>query len=267
MANDDKGKVDRMPDTAPGGQPKARQIADDLLYAIQSGEYQPGARIMGENQIQAQYGVSKITAREALKLLTDWGKVETRHGSGTFVRDFRPVVRNGIRRLSSETWPAGRSIWTADTEGRDTREDVTVYQEDNPGRRVRDALELPDGASALVRFRTHFVDGKPVLLSMSSLITDMVTGSAITQRDTGPGGTYARLRDLGHAPAHFREDIRSRMPLPDEIDRLHIAPGTPVFQLERIAYDADWRPVEINEMTADASAYVFRYDFSVRDMQ
>jgi DNA-binding GntR family transcriptional regulator len=86
-------------------------------------------------------------------------------------------------------------------------------------------------------------------------------GTPIARPETGPGGIYARLADLGRAPARFREDIRSRMPLPAEADRLQIAAGTPIVEICRVALDADGIPVEVNEMTADSSAYVFRYEF------
>jgi GntR family transcriptional regulator len=52
------------------------------------------------------------------------------------------------------------------------------------------------------------------------------------------------------------------MPQPDEADRLDIKPGTPVIDIIRLAVDADGTPVEVNEMTADSSAYIFRYEFT-----
>jgi GntR family transcriptional regulator len=36
-----------------------------------------------------------------------------------------------------------------------------------------------------------------------------------------------------------------------------------VVEIVRTAYTEAGRPVEVNEMVADASAYVFRYDFTV----
>jgi GntR family transcriptional regulator len=51
------------------------------------------------------------------------------------------------------------------------------------------------------------------------------------------------------------------MPQPTEIERLEIAPGTPVVEICRVALDAAGTPVEVNEMTADSSAYIFRYEF------
>jgi GntR family transcriptional regulator len=52
------------------------------------------------------------------------------------------------------------------------------------------------------------------------------------------------------------------MPNSDEAERLEIVPGTPVIDIIRVAVDANGATVEVNEMTADASAYVFRYEFS-----
>jgi DNA-binding GntR family transcriptional regulator len=40
-----------------------------------------------------------------------------------------------------------------------------------------------------------------------------------------------------------------------------IAAGTPVVEIYRVAVDAAGTPVEVNEMTADSSAYIFRYEF------
>jgi GntR family transcriptional regulator len=51
------------------------------------------------------------------------------------------------------------------------------------------------------------------------------------------------------------------MPLPEEAERLALAAATPVVEVVRLAWDRDDAPVELNEMTADASAYIFRYEF------
>jgi GntR family transcriptional regulator len=51
------------------------------------------------------------------------------------------------------------------------------------------------------------------------------------------------------------------MPEPAEAVRLGLPPGTPVVDIVRTAYSADGQVVEVNEMIADASSYVFRYDF------
>ena len=197
----------------------------------------------------------------ALTQLVNWGLVEARKGSGIYVRDFRPIVREGIGRLGQSTWPSGASVWSSETEGRDLAVDqVEVSGADAP-EHVRALLDLPSAAGVVLRSRRYVLDGKPVLLARSWLPAAIAAGTPIAQHETGPGGIYARLTEIGHAPARFREDIRARMPLPDEAGRLQIAAGTPVVEICRVAVDAAGIPVEVNEMTADSSAYIFRYEF------
>jgi GntR family transcriptional regulator len=242
---------------------KHQQIAAELLDVISAGGYAPGTRLSGENEIMRESHVSQGTARQALALLVSWGVAEARKGSGVYVRDFRPVIRDGIARLSGATWQTGRSVWADETEGRNLGIDQIVVREAEPPSHVRELLSLPGGAMTVLRSRRFLVDGKPVMVARSWLPASIAAGTDIAQPDTGPGGIYARLQELGHAPVRFREDLRARMlPEPDEdAVRLALSPGTPVMEIIRTAYDADGTPVEVNEMTADASAYVFRYEF------
>ena len=100
---------------------------------------------------------------------------------------------------------------------------------------VARVLSLTPGEKVTVRSRRFVLEGKPVTLATSYLPARIVAGSAVTQPDTGPGGLYARLKELDHAPAHFSEDVIARMPTADETQALDIAPGTPVLDITRVA--------------------------------
>ncbi|MFF3391276.1 GntR family transcriptional regulator [Streptomyces sp. NPDC002669] len=242
-------------------QPKYQRIADELRDAIQAGRYGPGDRLPGENDLMATYDVARMTARQALGVLQSEGLTESRKGAGVFVRSFRPLRRQGIKRLAQSQWGEGRSIWSADTEDRTLVVDkVNVTEEPAPDR-VAGVLEVEPGAAVCVRRRRFVLDGKPILLATSYLPASLVAGSAITQEDTGPGGTYARLAELGSKPVHFREEIRSRMPSTSEASELELSTGTPVMLICRTAFADKGRPVEINEMTLDAASYILEYDF------
>ncbi|MEU9084662.1 GntR family transcriptional regulator [Streptomyces sp. NPDC048357] len=243
------------------GQPKYQRIADALRTAIQSGEYGPGDRLPGENDLMATYEVARMTARQALGVLQNEGLAEARKGVGVFVRAFRPLRRRGIQRLAHEQWGSGRSIWSTDTEDRELVVDQIEVREEAANNRISDALGVPSGTQVWTRSRRFVLDGKPVLFAMSYLPSDVVVDSAITQVDTGPGGTYARLAELGHGPVHFREEMRSRMPSADEAERLALSMGTPVVQIVRTAFAEGGRVVEVNEMTLDSASYVLEYDF------
>ncbi|MFC5801320.1 GntR family transcriptional regulator [Streptomyces formicae] len=241
--------------------PKYQRIADALKAAIQAGEYGPGDRLPGENDLMATHEVARMTARQALSVLQNEGLAEARKGAGVFVREFRPLRRRGIQRLAQEQWGSGRSIWSADTEDRTLVVDQVQVREEQADERIAGALDLAPGSPVYVRSRRFVLDEKPVLIATSYLPSEIVEGSAITQEDTGPGGTYARLAELGYKPVHFREEIRCRMPSADEAGRLALSMGTPVILIVRTAFADEGRAVEINEMTLDSASYVLEYDF------
>ena len=247
-------------------QPVYRRIADELRAAILDGSYQPGDQLPGENQVMETYKVARATARQGLSVLINEGLAVPRAGAGVFVREFRPVIRDGISRLGASTWPAGRDIWSADSEGRDLQVDQVEVGRAQAPDHVRALLNLDDRSTEVIRRSRRFVlDDKPVLMSVSWLPAAIAGGTQIEQPDTGPGGTYARLADAERAPEWFREDLRARMPLAEETEKLRLPPGTPVVEITRTAYSADGTPVEVNEMTADAGSYVFRYQFTAAD--
>ncbi|MGW6707952.1 GntR family transcriptional regulator [Streptomyces sp. NPDC054956] len=251
-----------MPSDGAVRQPKYLRIAAALKDAIASGEYGPGDRLPGESDLMATYGVARMTARQALGVLQGEGLAEARKGAGVFVREFRVGIRRrGIQRLAVEVWGAGGSIWAAEGKGRDPEVELIGVTEEPSPEAVAGVLGLPEGSSVCVRRRRFLLDGKPVMLATSYLDAALVAGTPITEPDTGPGGIYARLAELGRGPARFREEVRSRMPNAEETASLGLAAGTPVVLVVRTAYAGDRSVVEVNEMVLDASAYVLEYEF------
>ncbi|MGW3584659.1 GntR family transcriptional regulator [Streptomyces rubiginosohelvolus] len=250
-----------MATDATGREPKYQRIAKALKAEIQSGALEPGERLPGENDLMSQYGVARMTARQALGVLQSEGLTEARKGVGVFVRAFQPLRRRGIPRLMREPWGSGRSVWDADLGDRDLSVDRVEVRDGVASENAARVLGLEEGERVWIRSRRFVLDAKPVLLSTSYLPAPLVEGSAITQSDTGPGGIYARLAELGYGPVHFREEIRSRMPLPEEVAKLRLPAGTPVMLICRTAFAEEGRVVEVNEMVLDAAAYVLEYDF------
>ncbi|RKT16133.1 GntR family transcriptional regulator [Streptomyces sp. 1114.5] len=242
-------------------QPKYQRIADALKAAIDTGRYRAGDRLPGENDLMDEYGVARMTARQALGVLQSEGIAEARRGAGVFVRDFRPLRRRGIQRLAQGQWGSGRSIWSADIDNRTLVVDQVSVAERAAPDHVSRVLGVDPGAPMCVRHRRFVLDGKPVLLSTSYLPAGLVAGTAITREDTGPGGTYARLAEIGAKPVHFREEVRSRMPSTEESTRLELSAGTPVILICRTAFADEGQVVELNEMILDAASYVLEYDF------
>ncbi|HEY3614790.1 MAG TPA: FadR/GntR family transcriptional regulator [Gaiellales bacterium] len=56
------------------------QVADQLLSMINSGELKPGDRLPSEAELAADFGVSRTTVREAMRILATRNLIQTRKG-------------------------------------------------------------------------------------------------------------------------------------------------------------------------------------------
>ena len=73
--------------------PRYQQIADDLLAKLRDGTHPVGSMLPTEVELSGQYGVSRYTVREALRLLEAMGLVDRRQGAGTTVAATDPDER------------------------------------------------------------------------------------------------------------------------------------------------------------------------------
>lgn len=83
--------------------PAYEQVADQLRQLIASGAPKPGERLPNEADLAKSFGVSRTTIREALRVLTSEGLIETSRGitGGSFVKRLDPAhvsefLRNGL---------------------------------------------------------------------------------------------------------------------------------------------------------------------------
>ena len=65
----------------------SEQLADALAIGIRDGHWKAGQKLPTESGLVERFGVSRAVVREALQRLKSLGLVETRQGSGAFVRD------------------------------------------------------------------------------------------------------------------------------------------------------------------------------------
>ena len=69
---------------------KSDIVADNVIDMILNEELKPGDRLPVESTLAENFGVSRITIREAFKKLSVMGVVNIRQGDGTYVADFSP---------------------------------------------------------------------------------------------------------------------------------------------------------------------------------
>jgi len=238
------------------------QIADELRSRIESGTYPPGSLLPSESRLAEELGVSRVTINKAITLLRASGDVKVRRGSGTYVRSLPKISRNARRRYAAR----GEGTGAGEVEARKLNlASVTKYREiarvKSP-ERVSEILKLRKGEYTLVRRRVLYADGEPTQIADSYYPWSLVKGSAALQReDTGPGGSYSRLADLGYLPVRFTEDVAVRLPDDAEQRTLEIEAIQPVFEIWHVAYAEQDRPIEVCVHVMPGALWSLRYDW------
>ena len=80
----------------------AEQAEEQIYEYITQQELKKGDRLPNEFQLADRFGVGRSTIREAVKLLVSRGVLETRRGSGTYVRDAVPSDLDPLNLRSAE---------------------------------------------------------------------------------------------------------------------------------------------------------------------
>ncbi|TYB67751.1 GntR family transcriptional regulator [Nonomuraea sp. PA05] len=243
-----------------------KQISDHLRHAIETGSLAPGDKVPSESRLIAHYGVARMTIRQALRELQSEGLTVAEHGRGVFVRSRPPVRRLASDRFARRHRDQGKAAFIAEVEGtggKPSVDSIKVEEAEAP-EFVRTRLGLAAGERVIVRSRRYLIDGHPVETAVSFVPAEIARESPIVMVDSGPGGIYARLEEMGYRLDHFDEEIRSRMPVRDEVRALKLPPGVPVFHLVRTAFAAGGRAVEVCDTVLSSDAYVLSYQLPAR---
>ena len=237
-----------------------RQVAGIIRERIASGEYARGGLLPKEDDLAAQLNVSRSVVNEALRMLRSEGLVRTQRGRGTSVHKIPVIRRDAAGRQRRQVREAGGARGAFDAEiramGLTPRSEVTPEQVPAPAH-VAEILGVEEGDTVLARHRVMYADDVPVQVATSWIPWDIAEGTPLTEVDTGPGGTYSRLADLGHAPSTFSERTRLRIPDADEAQALDMETTGRVFVIMRVARTADGRAVEAIETVMPAHQWEF----------
>jgi GntR family transcriptional regulator len=238
-----------------------RQIANHIRRSIHEGAYAAGARIPTEQELRDTYNVSRDTARKAIAVLVAEGLVETIHGSGTVVRERRPVVTVTSAYVTQADGGA-RAQWTSELhrQGLDGSQQIREVSTVSTSAEIAGMLGLEAGAPAVLRRRTMLLDDEPVQLADSYYPADLAEGTELAQPAKLTGGTIAALERLGVPPVRFHEEISARMPTQDERTLLRLAAGVPVLRHIRVSYAAGDRAVEYSEAVMSSDRNVLAFD-------
>ncbi|HEU4964615.1 MAG TPA: GntR family transcriptional regulator [Bacilli bacterium] len=206
-------------------------VIDRIKEWVSSGEWPPGTRLPSEFELAKEFGVSRATLREALRVLEEEGVVNRKHGIGTFIAE-RSLVQAGIEQLFSVTeWiergqrKPGTSHFAAE-EGVATEEDQKAF-----------GLKGPAPMLFLTRVRT--ADGEPVVYC-----EDRIPQALLPEGLNGFDGSLFHLLEAAGRPiAYAKTTIKPLAKHPTVFPALNVREGQALLLLEQMHVDIHEQPV------------------------
>lgn len=233
--------------------PMYRQIADDLRAQIEKGDLVPGQQLQTELELRDSYNASRNTVRDAIRLLTTLGLVETKPGQGTFVaQKINPFVTTltgdpltGLgsdegARLLSEVARKKRNATTSPVQ-------VEIQQASDEQSAM---LRIKARDEVISRHERRFIDGTPWSMQTSyypSSFADRGAERLRSARNIDEGTVQYLNEALGIRQTGYRDTITVRAPDATEADFFKLPPDgrVPMYQINRTAFDGNGQPMRL----------------------
>lgn len=239
-----------------GPVPRYYQLKEFIRERIRSGEWAPGMLIPSERELCERYGISRMTARQAVTELVNDGLLYREQGKGTFVG--QPKIPQQLMSLTG---------FTEDMRAREQR----------PGARVLDAamwdadettaerLRIKTGQPVFRLRRLRLADADP--LAIETTCVWFIGCERLLASDFGRDSLYGVLSDtFDMPPVSAEQEIEASLATNDEARLLEIAPGSPVLRTRRVTATRRGQPVEYAEAVYRGDKYRF-YTRLTRDLR
>lgn len=219
---------------------------------IASGVMHPGDRVPSERELSDRFGMSRMTARQALLELVREGFLYREQGRGTFVAHRK--VNQGLLGVTSFTDDMrARGVEPA-SRGLEQRLELADQE-------ARDHLELDLGAMVVRLKRLRLGDDRPMALEEAVLPADVVPGLEEQSLD-GDFSLYAWLRERNIFFQRARQTLEAVLANGEQAELLGVLVGAPLLLLERLSYGQDGQPLEFVRAHYRADRFKFFVDLT-----
>ena len=201
----------------------------------------PGSPAPSERELVQQFGVARMTVRQALDALVSEGLLQRVPGRGTFVAETRADLPGRLCSYTEEMVRRGMVPGS--------RTMLARMEAAGPG--VARALEIDQGDNVVHWQRLRLADGKPMA------IEDAYLAERIVPRfldEPLPDSLYDALRRLDLLPTWGEDSIESAAAGPDEAAILAVEEGEPVLRVARRAFAGNVA-VEVSRSTYRADRF------------
>jgi GntR family transcriptional regulator len=226
-----------MPVDSTSPVPAYLQLEQDLRRQIQSGIHVYGSRLPPEQTLARLYGVSRVTARQALQRLSEAGLISRRHGVGTIVTPSPEVILD-LKPMESVTKQLRHKGYS--TQIKVLEQDVRV-----PNSAVATALKLASGEAAIFVRRLLFAENSPVSIMSSWLPQQLFPGLEKVTLSSVEDSLWAVLASVyKRTPNRGSNVLEIISSTAQEAETLQIGFGVPLINLICVFTDSTGQPIE-----------------------
>src|SRR6266571_1222568 len=206
--------------------PRYYQLKEIMREKIRSGEWQPGDLIPSERELGEQYGISRMTARQAITELVNEGLFYREQGKGTFVSQ-RKITQQLIHLTG----------FTEDIRARGQRPgtkvlSATMHPADEE---TAEKLRINPGTLIFRLQRLRLADDEPLAIELSQISFKGCEG--LLEEDLEHNSLYRLLEaKYGIALMEADQELEAGLTGSEEAQLLKISVASPVLFTRRITY-------------------------------
>lgn len=221
------------------------QIGKKLLAQVRSGVLKSGQMIPSELEISEQLGVSRMTARQAIKSLCDLGVAYSLRGKGTFVSGIK--FEKNFRQVLSFTEEMQKCGWRPRTK-------PLSFTVAKAHREAAEALHLSRKDKVVSLRRVRYANSSPMGVEWSRIPLRLCPD--ILDHFDPRASLYETLAEqYGIHIVLADETVEAGLANSAEAQLLEIPRNSPVFLFTRISYLHEGRPAEYVKSTYRADRY------------
>jgi len=227
--------------------PRYFQLKEIMRERIRSGEWKPGELIPSERELSEKYGISRMTARQAITELVNEGLFYREQGKGTFVSQ-RKITQQLIHLTG----------FTEDIRARGQRPgtkvlSATMHPADEE---TAEKLRINPGTPIFRLQRLRLADDEPLAIELSQISFKGCEG--LLEEDLEHNSLYRLLEaKYGLALMEADQELEAGLTGSEEAQLLKISVASPVLFTRRITYSDRNQPIEYAKAVYCGNKYTF----------